>query len=104
MRSGPTTMTPDRMTTRPRSALLYADINLGAIGGASVWLATMAELLASAGCEVTLPLRGRRQPEMPLLRPLEDRQGIRIIEPTANQAPLETSLVLSRLGDVRGHI
>ena len=78
-------MTADRMATPARSVLLYADINLGAIGGASVWLATMAELLASAGCEVTLPLRGRRLPEMPLLRPLEDRPGIRIVEPSAKE-------------------
>ena len=66
---------------RQRSALVYADINLAVIGGASVWLATVTELLARTDCAVTLQLRGPRQPEMPLLQPLLHDPAIRIIDP-----------------------
>jgi glycosyltransferase involved in cell wall biosynthesis len=72
------------VSTRGRSALVYSDINLAMIGGSSVWLATMTELLARAGCAVTLQLRGPRLPEMPLLRPLVDDPAIRIVEPPAD--------------------
>ncbi len=74
------------MTDRgPIRALLYGDVDLNVIDGSAVWVASTAEVLARAGCEVTLVLRGRVTSRL-LLESL-DGLGPRIatIEPTAKR-------------------
>ena len=43
--------------TSPPRALLYGDMDLNIIDGSTVWVQSMAELLARAGCAVTLVLK-----------------------------------------------
>lgn len=70
------------MGRRVLSALIHADVDPGLIDGSAVWLASMAELLARAGCSVTVLLRDRRRAETPLLDPLASYPSIRIVEPS----------------------
>jgi glycosyltransferase involved in cell wall biosynthesis len=66
---------------RPLAALVYADVDVGLIDGSAVWLTSTTELLARAGCTVTLQLKRRRDLDTPLLRPLANEPAIRILQP-----------------------
>jgi hypothetical protein len=66
---------------RARTALIYADVDAGLIDGSAVWLASVTDLLARAGCLVTLQLRDRHRRDAPLLQLLHGRPNIRILEP-----------------------
>src|SRR6478609_3289855 len=43
----------------PRRVLVYGDVNLNLIDGSAIWAAAVVEVLALAGCDVTLLLKSR---------------------------------------------
>jgi glycosyltransferase involved in cell wall biosynthesis len=102
-------MGAERAGARVLSTLLYAEVNLARIDGSSVWLASTADLLARAGCAVTLALDGRLAPDTPLLRPLVGRPEIRIVErparrhrwPGDRRARIESAVDMLRELDAR---
>lgn len=67
---------------RTRRVLLYADLDVSMIDGSSIWLVSAAEVLARAGCTVTLLLH-RPSPDRRLLRPLETIAGVEVLDPMA---------------------
>lgn len=65
---------------RQRSALVYGDVNLNMIDGSAIWAAAVVEVLAGAGCAVTLLLKGRVTTNA-LIEPLEALPNVRIVRP-----------------------
>ena len=84
------------MAARVLSTLVHADVDASLIDGSAVWLASMTELLARAGCSVTLLLRDRRRADLPLLRPLSSYPAIRIVEPTSRDDSADHSMAARR--------
>jgi glycosyltransferase involved in cell wall biosynthesis len=79
---------------RPRSALLYGDMNLNLIDGSTIWLQSMTELLSRAGCAVTLVLKSPVRTER-LVAPLATLPGVTIRRPYEEgmvEAPGESGL------------
>lgn len=68
-----------RLAVRPLTATIHADVDLGLIDGSSVWLSSTADLLARAGCRVTLLLRAEVPLDALLLRPLLGRSEIQVV-------------------------
>jgi glycosyltransferase involved in cell wall biosynthesis len=62
-------------------ALLYADVDLNVIDGSSIWVASMAEVLAAAACDVTLLLKREIKSEL-VLEPILRHGGIKVIPPS----------------------
>jgi glycosyltransferase involved in cell wall biosynthesis len=69
---------------RPLSALLYGDVDLNLIDGSAIWLQSMAQALARAGCTVTVllksPVRTGR-----LTAPLQAEPGVVVRDPHAGR-------------------
>lgn len=79
---------------RPRSALLYGDVNLNLIDGSTIWLQSMTELLSRAGCAVTLVLKSPVHTDR-LVAPLATLPGVTIRRPYEEgmvEAPGESGL------------
>ena len=79
---------------RPRSALLYGDVNLNLIDGSTIWLQSMTELLSRAGCAVTLVLKAPVRTDR-LVAPLAALPGVTIRRPYEEgmvEAPSESGL------------
>ena len=72
-----TTSIPD---ARSRRALVYGDVNLNLIDGSAIWAAASVEILALAGCDVTLLLKARVTTTR-LIEPLEAIPRVRIVRP-----------------------
>ena len=66
--------------TSPPRALLYGDMDLNIIDGSTVWVQSMAELLARAGCTVTLVLKSPVRTER-MLSPLLCLDGVTVRRP-----------------------
>lgn len=83
------------MTGGAGSALhvvLHGEIDANAIDGSSIWLVSLAELLASSGLRVTVLLRSPIERET-LLEPLRCCAGLRLLDPA--------SLGIASLGPAR---
>ena len=84
------------MGRRVLRSLIHADVDPQLIDGSAVWLASMAELLARCGCQVTVVLRDRLRAEAPLLRPLAGYPAITIVEPPAKRVRADPALAARR--------
>lgn len=73
--SGPSIAAP-----RQIHALVYGDVNLNTIDGSAIWAPAVVEVLARAGCRVTLLLKGRVTTTR-LIDPLGSVPGVRIVRP-----------------------
>ena len=65
------------MTTR---ALVYGDIDLNLIDGSAIWLQSVTQALAAAGCEVTLVLKAPVRTSR-LIAPLLTEPGVTVRRP-----------------------
>ena len=65
------------MTTR---ALVYGDIDLNLIDGSAIWLQSVAQALARAGCAVTLVLKAPVRTSR-LIAPLLAEPGVTVRRP-----------------------
>ena len=63
-----------------RRALVYGDVDLNLIDGSAIWATSVVEVLARAGCEVTLLLKARVRTDR-LIAPLEALPGVHIVRP-----------------------
>jgi glycosyltransferase involved in cell wall biosynthesis len=61
-------------------ALVYGDVNLNLIDGSAIWAASVVEVLALAGCDVTLLLKSRVTTSR-LLAPLTTLPNVKIVRP-----------------------
>ena len=78
-------MTAQRSATGPtgtvrRRALVYGDVNLNLMDGSAIWAVSVVDVLARAGCEVTLLLKSRVTTTR-LIAPLETIENVRIVRP-----------------------
>ena len=69
------------MTTR---ALVYGDIDLNLIDGSAIWLQSVTQALAAAGCEVTLVLKAPVRTSR-LIAPLLAEPGVTVRRPVEEQ-------------------
>ncbi len=67
-------------TTESRRALVYGDVNLNQIDGSAIWAPAVVQVLAEAGCHVTLLLKAPVDTPR-LLQPLLDLPTVRIVRP-----------------------
>lgn len=65
---------------RQPHALVYGDVNLNVIDGSAIWAPATVEVLAGAGCRVTLVLKGRVTTTR-LIDPLQDLPSVRVVRP-----------------------
>jgi glycosyltransferase involved in cell wall biosynthesis len=65
---------------RQPHALVYGDVNLNSIDGSAIWAPATVEVLAGAGCRVTLLLKGRVMTTR-LIDPIQDLPGVRVVRP-----------------------
>ena len=65
---------------RQLHALVYGDVNLNIIDGSAVWAPATVEVLAGAGCRVTLLLKGRVTTTR-LIDPVQDLPAVRVVRP-----------------------
>ena len=70
----------NRSAPRQLHALVYGDVNLNAIDGSAIWAPATVEVLAGAGCRVTLLLKGRVTTTR-LIDPLQDLPSVRVVRP-----------------------
>ena len=70
------------MTTR---ALVYGDIDLNLIDGSAIWLQSVTQALAGAGCAVTLVLKAPVQTNR-LIAPLLAEPGVTVRRPFGTPA------------------
>jgi hypothetical protein len=71
---------PAGSARRPPHALVYGDVNLNVIDGSAIWAPATVEVLAGAGCRVTLVLKGRVTTTR-LIDPLQDLPSVRVVRP-----------------------
>jgi len=69
--------------TRP-SALVYADVDMNLLDGSAIWLQSMTQALAAAGCAITLVLKAQVRTDR-LIAPLRDVEAVTIRSPHADQ-------------------
>ena len=69
------------MTSR---ALVYGDIDLNLIDGSAIWLQSVTQALAAAGCEVTLLLKAPVRTSR-LIDPLLAQPGVTVRNPFEEQ-------------------
>lgn len=65
---------------RQPHALVYGDVNLNVIDGSAIWAPATVEVLAGAGCRVTLLLKGRVTTTR-LIDPLQNLPSVRVVRP-----------------------
>ena len=98
------------MTSR---ALVYGDIDLNLIDGSAIWLQSVTQALARAGCAVTLvlkaPVRTSRliapllaEPGITVRRPFEERL-VEGLEGSGSLRPSAATKLLARLDAERRH-
>src|SRR5580693_9356240 len=73
--------TPTVAGTRP-SALVYADVDMNLLDGSAIWLQSMTQALAAAGCAVTLVLKAPVRTDR-LVAPLRNVEAVTIRSPHA---------------------
>ena len=69
--------------TRP-SALVYGDVDLNLLDGSAIWLQSMTQALAAAGCAVTVVLKAPVRTDR-LVAPMRAIEGVTIRSPHAEQ-------------------
>jgi glycosyltransferase involved in cell wall biosynthesis len=67
-------------------ALVYGDVDLNLLDGSAIWLQSVTQALATAGCEATLLLKAPVRTER-LLEPLRPIEAVTIRSPHAEQLP-----------------
>jgi glycosyltransferase involved in cell wall biosynthesis len=67
-------------------ALLYGDVDLNLIDGSAIWLQSTAEVLARAGCEVSLVLKAPVRTGR-LTEPLANVPGVTLVRPFEDGLP-----------------
>ncbi len=72
---------------RPLHLALYGEVDANIIDGSSVWLVSLAEMLARQGLRVTVLLRSPRRRDV-LLGPLSAVAGVRLLDP-GTETPLD---------------
>ena len=101
------------MTSR---ALVYGDIDLNLIDGSAIWLQSVTQALARAGCAVTLvlkaPVRTSRliapllaEPGITVRRPFEEHllQGLDGVQGSGSLRPAAATDLLARLDAEQRH-
>ncbi len=79
--------------SRP-SALVYGDIDLNLVDGSAIWLQSVTQALAAAGCAVTVVLKAPVRTDR-LVAPLREADGVTIRSPHAEgTAPAEANLTV----------
>jgi glycosyltransferase involved in cell wall biosynthesis len=73
-------LTGQRATAPPPTALVYGNISMNLIQGATSWLASITEVLTHAGCTVTLVLNSPVHHDL-MLAPLLRLPGVRVCRP-----------------------
>ena len=69
--------------SRP-SALVYGDVDLNLLDGSAIWLQSVTQALAAAGCAVTVVLKAPVRTHR-LVAPMRDIEGVTIRSPHAEQ-------------------
>ena len=69
--------------SRP-SALVYGDVDLNLLDGSAIWLQSMTQALAAAGCAVTVVLKAPVRTDR-LIAPMRAIEGVTIRSPHAEQ-------------------
>ncbi len=73
------------MTGAPgRRVFVYGDANLNVIDGSAIWVQSAVEVFARAGCQVSVLLRTKVRTRRHL-GPLEDLDGVTIVDPFKDQ-------------------
>jgi glycosyltransferase involved in cell wall biosynthesis len=67
-------------------ALVYGDVDLNLLDGSAIWLQSVTQALATAGCSVTLLLKAPVRTER-LLEPLRPLEAVTIRSPHAERLP-----------------
>jgi glycosyltransferase involved in cell wall biosynthesis len=67
-------------------ALVYGDVDLNLLDGSAIWLQSVSQALAAAGCDVTLLLKAPIRTER-LLEPLRPLDAVTIRSPHAEKLP-----------------
>ncbi len=76
------------------SALVYGDVDLNLLDGSAIWLQSVTQALAAAGCAVTVVLKAPVRTDR-LVAPLRSVEGVTIRSPHAEgTAPGEASLTV----------
>src|SRR5687768_14664486 len=68
------------MTSKDLRALVYGHANMNLIDGSAVWVQSVVQVFAAAGCDVTLALKAPVQTER-LLEPLLKNERVTIRRP-----------------------
>jgi glycosyltransferase involved in cell wall biosynthesis len=66
------------------SALVYGDVDLNLLDGSAIWLQSVTQALAAAGCAVTVVLKAQVRTDR-LIAPLRDLDAVTIRSPHAEQ-------------------
>jgi glycosyltransferase involved in cell wall biosynthesis len=61
-------------------ALVYGDVDLNLIDGSAIWLQSVTQALAAAGCEVTVVLKAPVRTDR-LIAPLRELDGVTVVSP-----------------------
>ena len=90
------------MTTR---ALVYGDIDLNLIDGSAIWLQSVTQVLARAGCAVTLVLKAPVRTSR-LIAPLLAEPGVTVRRPAEEHliegpGPVRAAAAASAAGQAR---
>ena len=72
------------MTGSPPSALVYGDVDLNLLDGSAIWLQSVTQALAAAGCAVTVVLKAPVRTDR-LVAPMRAIEGVTIRSPHAEQ-------------------
>jgi glycosyltransferase involved in cell wall biosynthesis len=85
-------------------ALVYGDVDMNLLDGSAIWLQSVTQALATAGCDVTLLLKAPVRTER-LLEPLRPLEKVTIRSPHAeNLADQETNLSVAKAVDLLAHL
>jgi glycosyltransferase involved in cell wall biosynthesis len=81
-------------------ALVYGDVDMNLLDGSAIWLQSVSQALATAGCDVTLLLKAPVRTER-LLEPLRPLESVTIRSPHAeNLADQEANLTVAKAVDL----
>src|SRR5215468_7122096 len=74
---------PLAQASRP-TALVYGDVDLNLLDGSAIWLQSVTQALAAAGCAVTVVLKAPVRTDR-LVAPMRELEGVTIRSPHAEQ-------------------
>jgi hypothetical protein len=92
----------ESMTPRPLRVLLYGDGNINLIDGSTIWLVSMAEVLARSGAHVTLFLKAKALTRRNFLS-LDRFDNVTVVDPFEELVPSPKIVPLS-VDEVAAHV